>query len=334
MTSTSRRGFLGLLATAGALPFLAGPARAAGAAAAGRPVAVATWKRGMKALRVAAPALAEGADALDAGEKGINAVELDPEDTGVGLGGYPNEDGVVELDAAVMTGTPHRYGAVASIRGIATPCSVARKVMERTRHCLLVGGGARRFALDLGFPDRGDLLTPKAREAWLEWRASRGKNDFWIAPADDHDTIGYVALDAKGHLAAVVSTSGLAWKIAGRVGDSPIAGAGLFVDADVGAAGSTGVGEEVLRTAGSAVVVEAMRRGAAPQEAVEEALRRILRKSPSAARDLKVQVAFLAVNLAGEVGAGSLAPVPPFDYALWRSGMAAPTMAVGTPLAR
>lgn len=338
MARTGRRRFLATLASAGVTPLLGKLTKAAEAAApagpgSGKPVAVSTWKRGITALRVAAPMLAAGASALDAGEKGINAVELDPEDTGVGLGGLPNEEGVVELDAAVMTGTPHRYGAVASLRGIATPCSVARKVMENTRHCLLVGEGARRFARDVGFEEH-EGLTPKARKAWLKWRAERGGDDNWLPPSENHDTIGYLGLDAKGQLAAVVSTSGLAWKIPGRVGDSPIVGAGLFVDEEVGAACATGLGEEVLRTAGSAMVVEAMRHGATPQQAVEDALRRILKKSPSAARDTTVQVCYLAVNRRGEIGAAALSPASPFDYAVWRSGMESPVLTVGPVVRR
>ena len=291
------------------------------------PVALATWKFGYKAVEIAAPLLASGASALDAGERGVNAVELDPDVTSVGLGGLPNEDGVVELDAAVMTGTPHRYGAVGGLRGIAPACSVARKVMEKTSHCLLVGAGAKKFALECGFQEQ-ELLTNAARETWLKWRASRN------LPLESHDTIGFIALDARGHLAAVLSTSGLAWKLAGRVGDSPIAGAGLFVDAGAGAACGTGVGEEIMRVAGSAVIVEAMRHGASPQEGVEEALRRILHASPRASTDPSVQVGFLAINTKGETGAGALSPSRAFEYALWRGGMEKPELRTARVLGR
>jgi isoaspartyl peptidase/L-asparaginase-like protein (Ntn-hydrolase superfamily) len=289
------------------------------------PLALATWKFGLTAMTVAAPMLAAGADTLDAAEKGVNAVELDPSVTSVGYGGYPNSEGEVETDAAVMTSNPHRYGAVAALRGIATPCSVARRVMEKTPHCLLAGEGARKFALEQGFTER-NMLTPKAKEAWEKWKAAGGNK-----PAG-HDTIGFIARDKKGGMAAVLSTSGLAWKLPGRVGDSPIGGAGLFVDAEAGAACGTGVGEEVMRTAGCAVIVELMRRGIKPQAAVEEALRRILRTSPSAAGNPKVQVGYLAFNLKGEVGAASLAPG--FDYAIWREGMEKPALETGPVIPR
>jgi len=289
------------------------------------PLALATWKFGLKAVEIAAPMLSAGSAALDAAEAGVNAVELDPEVTSVGYGGYPGADGEVTLDAAIMTSYPHRYGAVAALKGIATPCSVARRVMEKTPHCLLAGEGARKFALAQGFADR-DMLTPRAREAWEKWKAGNEKS-----PAG-HDTIGFIARDKKDGMAAVLSTSGLAWKLPGRVGDSPIAGAGLFLDAETGAACGTGVGEEVMRTAGCAVIVELMRQGIKPQDAVEEALRRILRTSPDAARNLKIQVAYLAFNLVGEVGAAALAPG--FDYAVWREGMGKPELAVGKVIAR
>jgi N4-(beta-N-acetylglucosaminyl)-L-asparaginase len=360
MTSKTRRRFLATLAAAGAWPLAGRLARAAVGdapeggpvaedepspggkagetspdpnARRGGPVAVSTWSHGAGCLAVAGPMLAAGASALDAGEKGVNVVELDPGNSSVGVGGLPNEAGVVQLDAAVMTGTPHGYGAVAGIEGIATPCSVARLVMERTRHCLLVGEGAKSFARDHGFEERS-LLTDEARERWLEWRSRRAADDNWLPPEDNHDTIGYLGLDGKGRVAAVVSTSGLAWKIPGRVGDSPVAAAGLFADSDVGAACATGVGEEVLRTAGSAVIVELMRQGAHPQEAVEEALRRILRKSPVAARDRDVQACYLAINVKGEIGAAALSDASEFDFAWWRGGMDAPAMTVGRAIPR
>jgi isoaspartyl peptidase/L-asparaginase-like protein (Ntn-hydrolase superfamily) len=289
------------------------------------PLALATWKFGLKAIEIAAPMLSAGSAALDAAEAGVNAVELDPEVTSVGYGGYPGADGEVTLDAAIMTSHPHRYGAVAALRGIATPCSVARRVMEKTPHCLLAGEGARKFALDQGFTER-EILTPRAREAWEKWKAGTGK------PPASHDTIGFIARDKNGIMAAVLSTSGLAWKLPGRVGDSPIAGAGLFLDAGAGAACGTGVGEEVMRTAGCAVIVELMRHGKKPQAAVEEALRRILKTSPDAANNPKVQVAYLAFNLKGEIGSAALAPG--FDYAIWREGMEKPELAVGPVIAR
>jgi len=290
-------------------------------------VALATWDFGLKAVRVAAPLLARGASSLDAGEKGVNAVELDRSVLSVGLGSRPNAAGFLELDAAVMTGPPVRYGAVAALRGFATPCSVARRVMERTPHCLLAGEGARRFALAQGFRPR-NLLTPKARRLWREWKAREGRKP------DGHDTIGFLALDRGGALSAVLSTSGLAWKLPGRVGDSPLAGAGLFVDPEVGAACGTGVGEEIMRIAGSAVVVVAMRRGASPQEAVMEALARILRASAAARRDPSVEAAFLALDTRGRIGAGCLSPFRRFGYAVWRMGGGKPRLVRAPSLPR
>jgi len=290
-----------------------------------RPVAIATWDFGLKAVRIAAPMLARGASSVDAGEKGVNAVELDRGVMSVGLGSRPNARGFLELDAAVMAGNPVGYGAVAGMRGIATPCSVARKVMELTPHCLLVGEGARRFALAHGFQAR-NLITPKARKLWLEWRARNRRK------AEGHDTIGFLALDRGGSLSAVLSTSGLAWKMEGRVGDSPLAGAGLLVDPEVGAACGTGVGEEIMRVAGSAVVIEAMRKGASPQEAVMEALARVYKASRSARRDPSVEVAFLALDLKGRIGAGSLSPFRRFRYALWRQGSGLPRLVLAPVL--
>jgi N4-(beta-N-acetylglucosaminyl)-L-asparaginase len=290
-------------------------------------VALATWDFGLKAVKVAAPMLARGASSLDAGERGVNAVELDPSVMSVGLGGRPNAKGFLEMDAAVMAGNPVGYGAVAGMRGIATPCSVARKVMELTPHCMLVGEGARQFALTHGFRAR-DLMTPKARKLWLEWRARNRRRP------EGHDTIGFLALDRGGSISAVLSTSGLAWKMPGRVGDSPLAGAGLLVDPEVGAACATGVGEEIMRVAGSAVVIEAMRRGASPQEAVMEALARTYKASRAVRNDPSVEVAFLALDLKGRIGAGSLCPFRRFRYALWRSGGGTPRLVSAPVLAR
>ena len=284
-----------------------------------RPVAIATWDFGLTAVRVAARMLGRGESSLDAGEKGVNAVELDRGVMSVGLGSRPNARGFLELDAAVMAGNPVGYGAVAGMRGIATPCSVARKVMELTPHCMLVGEGARRFALSQGFRPR-ELLTPKARRMWREWRArNRGK-------PEGHDTIGFLAMDRRGVISAVLSTSGLAWKLPGRVGDSPLAGAGLFLDPEVGAACGTGNGEEIMRTAGSAVVVEAMRRGASPQEAVMEALSRVPRANPRVLGDPNAEVAYLALDRKGRIGAGSLNPARRFRYALWQQGEGSPKL--------
>ncbi len=296
-----------------------------------------TWNFGLAANAVAWQALAGGcAHPLDACEAGVRVPEADPDVTSVGLGGLPAADGVVELDAAVMRGDTLGCGGVASLRGVLHPVSVARAVMERTPHVLLVGDGALRFARALGVPEQ-DLLTPGAREAWERWRAGRSEHlEPWeramqdaapVAPAApgqaaapgrpaaDHDTIGMIALDG-GRFATAVTTSGLAFKVPGRVGDSPIIGAGSYCDDDVGAAVSTGIGEEVIRTGGCVSIVESMRRGLTPRRAVSEVLRRIRRAMAAGGRS--GQVAFLVVSRGGEVFGGALQPG--FQYALTDAG--------------
>lgn len=263
------------------------------------PVAVATWDHGTLAARAAVRISQVGGACLEAVERGINVVEKNPAVTSVGVGGYPNAEGVVELDAAIMDGSSGlRCGSVQSLRGIDRPISVARRVLEKTPHVQLVGEGALEFARKQGFEET-ELLTPAAREAWEKWKARVGP------PVKDHDTVGVVLLGKGGRMAAGCSTSGLAWKLPGRVGDSPIIGAGLYCDAAVGGASATGVGEEVLRVCGSFLVVESMRRGARPQEAVEEALERIVKVDPA---NRERQVAFVALSRHGEVGAASILP--------------------------
>ncbi len=263
------------------------------------PLAVGTWDHGTLAARAALRIAQVGGRVVEAVEKGINLVEVDPKVTSVGLGGYPNAKGIVELDAAIMDGGPGlRCGSVQSIQGISTPISVARKVMEKTPHVQLVGEGARKFALEQGYKN-ANLLTPNAKKAWENWKNKTGPK------VKDHDTVGVVLLGRSQRMAAGCSTSGLAWKLPGRVGDSPIIGAGLYCDSDVGGASATGVGEEVLRVCGSFLVVEAMRRGATPQEAVEEALARIIKADP---KNKERQVAFIALSKTGGVGAASIRP--------------------------
>jgi isoaspartyl peptidase/L-asparaginase-like protein (Ntn-hydrolase superfamily) len=260
---------------------------------AGGPVYIATWRFGQQACEVGHAALQASANALDAVEQGANAVEENPDVNSVGYGGLPNADGVVELDAAIMDGATHRAGAVAAMTGIRRPISVARRVLERTPHVLLAGANARRFALQEGFPDAG-LLTPTSIARWQAWRLAQTAPDVAHfdtpssappAPSRDmhsHDTVGVCALDANGNLAAGCTTSGLAWKRPGRVGDSPIVGAGLYVDNEVGAAAATGNGDEILKVCLSYRVVASMERGVSPQEACEEAIRYLLRKRPGA----------------------------------------------------
>jgi len=214
----------------------------------------------LAACREAYRLLASGAVALDAVEKGIRVVEEDPEVASVGFGGRPNSEGVVELDAAIMCGSGRRYGAVAGLRGIGEAISVARLVMEKSPHNLLVGEGARRFAIQHGFRPR-DLLTEKRRTEWEDWKRSR-------TPAkDSHDTVCVLALDKSGDLCAGTSTSGISYKLPGRVGDTPLIGCGLYCDQEVGAAAATGPGEYIMRYVMSFRIVEEMRRGASAQEA-------------------------------------------------------------------
>ena len=241
--------------------------------------------------------ITEGADVLDAVVAGVNIVELDPEDTSVGYGGLPNADGVVQLDASVMHGPLKRAGAVASLEGVRTPSLVAKKVMEQTDHHLLVGKDAQRFARNMGFKIEADLNTEKSRKLWLEWKRRTDPSHYldpndraeaWrragldmiaeglIDPVHFYGTINCNGVNAKGEVCGVTTTSGLAWKIPGRVGDSPILGAGLYVDGDVGAAGSTGRGESNLFSLGSFLIVEAMRGGMSPKDAGMAALKRVV----------------------------------------------------------
>ncbi|WP_189339669.1 N(4)-(beta-N-acetylglucosaminyl)-L-asparaginase [Rhodanobacter denitrificans] len=272
---------------------------------------VSTWDFGIAANQAAWAILGKGGHALDAVETGVQVPESDLKNHSVGKGGYPDRDGRVTLDASIMDADGN-CGAVAALEYIEHPISVARRVMERTPHVLLVGDGALQFALEQGFR-KENLLTPEAEKAWHEWQKTAHYqpsinsevHDYgrigMPGGAHNHDTIGMLALDAQGRLAGACTTSGMAWKLHGRVGDSPIIGAGLYVDGEVGGATSTGVGEEVIRNAGSFLVVELMRQGRSPHEACREAVMRIVKKRPEASKTL--QVGFLAMNRAGEVGA-------------------------------
>jgi N4-(beta-N-acetylglucosaminyl)-L-asparaginase len=294
--------------------WLAGSVLAPAAAQTGAPpnVVIAS-SNGLRPCARAMEILRAGGDTLDAVIAGVNIQEEDPDDDSVGYGGLPNEEGVVELDASVMHGPTRRCGAVAGLRNIKYPSKVARAVMEQTDHVMLVGDNALRFARALGFPEE-NLLTEKSRLAWLVWKATlrdgRGHSNWsdgldappkstkpaaWLRerfPQVDDELLAYaweravhpitgtincLALNVKGEMSGVTTTSGLAWKIPGRVGDSPIIGAGLYVDQDVGAAGSTGRGEENIRVAGAHTVVENMRHGMTPREAVLDCLKRIAR---------------------------------------------------------
>jgi N4-(beta-N-acetylglucosaminyl)-L-asparaginase len=286
----------------------------AGAAKAGkRPVVVSTWVQGVAANDAAWGVLSGGGSALAAVEAGVRVPEGDPRITSVGYGGLPDEDCRVTLDACIM-GPSGNAGSVAFVQGYKHPISIARKVMEETDHVMIVGAGAEEFARKHGFP-REELLTEESRKRWLEWKAGMSEADDWLPPEEDHDTIGMVALDGAGNLAGACTTSGLAFKIHGRVGDSPIIGSGMYVDNEVGAAAATGRGEAVIKTCGSFLVVELMRRGLSPEKACKEALERIIKKSGG---NPDFQVAYIAVNKDGEIGAMSLQKG--FEYALFADG--------------
>ncbi len=269
-------------------------------------------KWGTEVLTPAWKILSQNGHILDAIERGANVVELDPEDTSVGYGGWPNEEGVVQLDASIMYGPTHNCGSVACLEGIKTPCSVARLVMERTDHIHLVGKGALKFARMHGFKEE-NLLTEKARLRWLKWKENLSDKDDWFPPVDGKyqeeeratGTINVLGIDREGNVAGITTTSGLAWKIPGRIGDSPIIGAGLYVDNEVGAAGATGRGEEVIRTCGSFFVVEKMRSGMSPQKACEAICQRIIDINGGADK-ARVQDKFVAVNKDGEVGCATI----------------------------
>jgi N4-(beta-N-acetylglucosaminyl)-L-asparaginase len=258
--------------------------------------------------------LAAGGNVMDAVEKSANVAELDPEDTSVGYGGLPNEDGIVQLDASCMYGPSHKPGSVACLEGIKTPCSVARLVMERTDHMMLVGAGAQKFALAHGFQIE-NLLTEKSRLYWLKWKENLSPDDDWLPPADGiykdkngrpTGTINVLGIDAKGDVAGITTTSGLFGKINGRIGDSPIIGAGLYVDNEVGAAGATGRGEEVIRTCGSFYVVALMRQGMSPTKACLEACKRIVEINERRGVKIDFNDRFVAVNKKGEVGCAAI----------------------------
>ena len=277
------------------------------------PVVIATWGPNVKATAAAWEVLNRDGRALDAVEAGVRVPEADPSDTSVGYGGWPDRDGFVTLDACVMDESGNA-GSVAFLQNIMHPISVARRVMERTPHVILAGAGALQFALQEGFKAE-NLLTDVAREAWEEWKL---KADYHpVINIERHDTIGMVAIDRQQRIAGACTTSGLAFKMHGRVGDSPIIGAGMFVDNEVGGAAATGLGELVLRTLGSFLVVEEMRRGAHPQKAVETAVKRIAHKCSAQIED--AQVGFIAVDKRGRHGAFSLHPG--FNYALYQRGV-------------
>jgi len=275
-----------------------------------KPVVVSTWKFGLQANEAAWEVLSTGGRALDAVETGVRVTEADSNNGSVGIGGTPDEHGNVTLDACIMDETGD-CGSVAFLQNILHPISVARKVMEETRHVMLVGKGAEEFAYEMGF-EKIDLLTPKAEARWKKWRAENEEGKKQEINAENHDTIGMIALDKDGNLSGACTTSGAGFKLHGRVGDSPIIGAGMFVDNEVGGAVATGWGEAVIRISGSHLVVELMRQGHSPEEACRLAVERLIFKNP----DWKdIQVGFLALNKKGEYGAYCIQPG--FQYATY-----------------
>lgn len=297
-----------------------------------KPIVISTWAPNVKANAEAWKILGKGGRALDAVVAGVQVPEGDPADNSVGYGGLPDRDGKVTLDSCVMD-EHGQCGSVMAIENIMHPVLVARLVMEKTPHVQLVGEGALQFALANGFT-KENLLTPESEKAWKEWLKTANynpmtsvnelekkmqnekQNNYLPMPQLNHDTIGMVALDAKGNLGGACTTSGLAFKMHGRVGDSPIIGAGLFVDNEVGAASSTGVGEEVVKICGSHTVVEMMRHGYSPEAACKEAVRRIYKNYKGNKKEL--QVGFLAINKKGEHGAFAI--IKGFNYCVTTNG--------------
>jgi N4-(beta-N-acetylglucosaminyl)-L-asparaginase len=336
--SLSRRKLLGTAAAAAALAS-SRASRAQKPPAGGRPVAVSS-SNGLRAVERAVKEMQAGADPLDAAIAGVNIVEDDPNDMTVGYGGVPNEEGVVQLDACVMHGPTARAGAVASLEGVKNPSKVARLVMQTTDHVLLVGPGARHFATMNGFATE-NLLTDKARKVWLFWKQNLSDKDKWLEPDPEHydpevrafidefgwdefrkpqrgGTIHVSACDARGDLAGCTSTSGLFFKMPGRVGDSPIIGAGCFTDNDVGSAGSTGRGEANILVSGGHLTVELMRQGKHPREACLMTLERIAKTTRekrllAAPGRPNFSIAFYAVNKQGQYAGASM-------YALGATG--------------
>ncbi len=275
---------------------------------------------GLRGVARAVELMDKGTDTLDAGVEGVKIQELDPSDHSVGYGGLPNEDGVVQCDASCMHGPTKRAGAVGALEGIKTASEIARLVMKYTDHIMLVGKDAQRFAVSYGY-EVVDMLTPEARQMWLAWRANRGASDDWVNVSHDeqmvHRPTGTINMDlvgANGDISSITTTAGLAFKIPGRVGDSAIIGAGQYADNDVGASGSTGLGELNMMVCGGFQVVDSMRKGMAPTDACLATLRRVLAMTPP--RWLKpngepnYDLQYYAVNKKGEYGAASFRPAP------------------------
>jgi N4-(beta-N-acetylglucosaminyl)-L-asparaginase len=276
----------------------------------GFPIVISTWEHGIAANKAAMKILVDGGRAIDAVESGVRVSEADPEIMSVGFGGLPDREGKVTLDACIMDETGN-CGAVSFLQHIKHPISVARKIMDETPHVMLSGIGALQFALEKGFI-KENLLTSKAKKKWQDWlKESEYKP---IINVENHDTIGLLALDKKGNISGACTTSGLSWKMHGRVGDSPIIGAGMYVDNEVGGCCATGLGEAVMKTLGSFLIVELMRQGATPQEACEEAIGHIIKNQ----NYKHMQIGYIAINKKGNHG--SFAVHNGFNYALHQGG--------------
>lgn len=277
------------------------------------PIVISTWNHGLPANEAAWEILTNGGNSLDAVEAGVRIPEADPEVITVGYGGIPDSSGKVTLDACIMD-EKGRAGSVACLEHIKHPISVARMVMDKTPHVMLTGKGALKFALDNGF-EKENLLTPQMKKAWRKWKKEKKEFSTKInienQLLENHDTIGMLAIDKEGRISGACTTSGMGYKMPGRVGDSPIIGAGLFVDGEIGGAAATGSGELVMKTLGSFLVVELMRNGKSPTEACEQAVKRIAQKIP----DYQLhQVGFIALNKSGEYG--SYCIQPGFNFAV------------------
>lgn len=277
-----------------------------------RPLFISTWNHGIPANERAWQVLHQNGSILDAVEQGVKVTEADLSSRSVGLNGYPDREGIVTLDASIMDSSGD-CGSVCFVRQIKHPISLARRVMENTPHVMLAGEGARQFAISEGFPLENEELHPEAKSEYEAWRDSAEYKP--VINIENHDTIGLVGVDTQGNLAGSCTTSGLSYKMHGRVGDSPIIGAGLYVDNEVGAATATGMGETIIKVCGSFLVVELMRQGRTPQEACEEVVRRLIAKNRENIDE--IQAGFIAVNKEGEYGA--YAVQPEFTYALHNS---------------
>jgi N4-(beta-N-acetylglucosaminyl)-L-asparaginase len=283
-----------------------------------------TNETGQNAVESGWEILKKGGSAVDAVEKAANVIEVDPEDTSVGYGGLPNEKGVVQLDASFMDGKTYSAGAVGCLENIKNPSSVARLVMQHTDHVLLVGSGALEFAKAWGFPEE-NLLTDKARKIWLRWKEEMSPEDDWGSPEHlqnlrknesywqdfpdiehHYGTTNVIAIDINGDIAGCTTTSGLSFKLNGRVGDSPIIGAGLYVDNEAGAAGATGRGEDVIKSCASYYIVLKMKEGRSPQQACEDALKMIVDRYKNVNPDFYPMEKFVAINKYGELGCAAM----------------------------